>query len=122
MAIKERYRDNIFYVYKPSKRAVGTVIEWNEQPFTIRGNYVTIKKQGNNPVGDVHMGSVSTVIKTDTQKEIPQFSRITVEKIPINKANRQDFSIVENVDKIPIKQKGNRYRTREYYSRTITIS
>ena len=124
MAIKQRYKDNIFYLYLVKNRSVsGAPIDFVEEPIMFEGNISQVTKSHFSPQNNTYIPTTSTVIKTDSQRinAITKYARITKARIPINDATQRDFSIVDNIVSKPLNSKGERYRTVSYKTWEITI-
>ena len=124
MAIRNKYRDDIFYLYLVKKRTVsGNPIEFESQPIIFEGTKVEVNKSHFSPQNNTYIAKTTTVIRTQDQRAnaVTKYARITKAKIPINTAEKRDFSTVDEIKSKPINTKGQRYRTIEYNELEITI-
>ena len=119
MAIKERYRDNIGYLYKAVK---GSLTTWNDTPIPYRYNTKTVYHKSSNPMAGVYKRETEGGQQTDTQIDFQVGDRVTDAVLPINSAKKTDFSLITNITEEPYMDKGNRYRNTKYVSRVLTFS
>ncbi len=121
MAIKERYRNNIGYLYKMSTHYSNTNPEWDNEGIPFRYNEESKNKKSVNPMSGTYVVGTQEIWLTDTQIDFNEGDRVSFKQIPINDADDQDFSLISNIDLVPINEKGNRYRNNKLFSRRLTL-
>jgi hypothetical protein len=120
MAIKERYRNNIGYLYKMGTHYTSANPVWVEEGIPFRFDKISKGKKYFNPMAGTYITSTNEVWLSDSQVDFSNGDRVTTKKVPRNDVE-EDFSLISELNQEPINQKGNRYRTKEYLTSRFNI-
>ena len=122
MATKERYMDNVGYLYKMGTHYSKINPVWESEPIPFRFNKVSKGKKSFNPMSGMYMTSTNEVWLSDSQVNFADGDRVTESQVPRNDAEYQDFSIITDLQQEPINSKDNRYRSKKKMTSRFTVS
>ena len=121
MATRERYRDNVCYLFKMSIHYTNATPTWEAEGIPFRCNIIEKGKKAFNPMAGTYVVSTTETWLSDTQIDFADGDRVSRTPYPINDATTQDFGLVGNLVQTPINPSGNRYRTKERKSSRFTV-
>lgn len=115
--MKEKYKNNIGFLFKRDKTNTATYAV-DGIPFSC--NKTSKKTTIFNPQSNTYKSDTTEVIKTTTQLDYEEFDKIAFTSTP----TVDDFSTIatDGISRVPYMEKGNKYRTVEYWDYTITIT
>lgn len=119
MAIKERYIDNVGYLFKRKLNTTSSTLPtYEEEGIPYRYNDKEIYKTIGNPISSMYKKQSKAGQQTDTQIDFAQGDKVSDYKNP----NEDEYSLITNIKETPINAKGNRYRTIKLVSRELELN
>ena len=114
--MKQKYKNNIAYLWKRDKTNTATYAVVGI-PFYC--NRVTKNTSVYNPQSNTYKGTITETIKSTSQIDFAEFDKVSFVVSP----TIDQFSVIaqDGIKRIPYQEKGNKYRTVQYWDYTITF-
>ena len=122
MATRERYRNEIWYLYKQPPHINGEKPQWSGEGIMFRCNDLGNVRDYHQNQMDVIQNKNSKTLRTDTQIEFKVGDRVANTNIPMNIATKKDYSLIVKINETPFNENGNRYRTTKRTRKDLIVS
>lgn len=110
MATRERFRENVCYLFKMSVHYTSANPVWESEGIPFRCNIIEKGKKAYNPMSGTYVTTATETWLSDTQIDFADGDRVSKLKYPIDEDN--DYSIISDLQQTDINPEGNRYRNK----------
>lgn len=120
--MKERYTNNVGYWYPQLPHIKGELPKWSSEGTPFKYNNLGNRKDTHQNQASVIRNISESTWRTDTQKDFKAGDRVSTERIPMNNAERKDYSIIIRINETPFNENGNRHRSVKLIRKDLIVS
>jgi hypothetical protein len=122
--MKHKYKNNILWWFPQEQLTTDdtTALKYSSEGIPFFGNKTEKSQRLVNPMSGHYFVTTDEYIKTDYQYDFQPGDKISYTPNPSDSVDSSDFNLIDEVKPIPIRQKGNKYRTKPIYDFIIKLT